>query len=442
MLQRSCDRFVRRRDVPRCVHGCAQAGTPARPARPARGVRLRARAPAADAHSTRIYLWCTLGRTSIFFIDAQVRQMLVGRAAQRITIDGIRAHAWLAAGAAPEHAPPTAAAAARAPPRRSWMATQGPASLQARLRRRPGRALAGPSAGVAAAWCVIAPPRRRRAARAHGAPASTPAASHKRPSACLRMEGWSSTGGQACDGWRSCPRARNFVPVHMQTASRLGRCRAQLVVPGSERAAGGPAGAAGTLADGRGVSSSPGAPRGGGRSAARKSLARGPAGGHAPAGAPLAAGRGAAPGPEAVLALEARGASSAPVAQGPRAGNPGPALSAPAAAGAARGGGRPAPGDTPGAASPPAALGGLKSGPAGSGGNAGAPGAGARTPLKRSTDPGVLDLNANALLPSEGPGPGARPAVGARRASAAPGALRRLAPKAAGRPGAGDRTGR
>ncbi|KAK9821307.1 hypothetical protein WJX81_006836 [Elliptochloris bilobata] len=52
-----------------------------------------------------------------------VRQMLVGRAAQRITIDGIRAHAWLAAGNAPD-------ASASAAARRSRFSTLGPASLQ------------------------------------------------------------------------------------------------------------------------------------------------------------------------------------------------------------------------------------------------------------------------------------------------------------------------
>jgi hypothetical protein len=228
----------------------------------------------------------------------------------------------------------------------------------------------------------------------------------------------------------------------MQTASRLGCCCAQLVVPGSERGAGGLAGTSGTLAEGRGGPSSPASPRGGGRSAARKSLARGPAGGHAPAGARPAAGRDAAPGPEAVLAFETRGAGSASAAQGPRAGNPGPAPSVPAAARGSRGGGQPAPGDAPSTASPPAALGGLQRGAASGGSSAGAPGASARVPAKRSTDPGVLDLKANALLLSEGLGPGARPTAGARRASAAPGALRHLAPKAAGRPGAGDRTGR
>jgi len=386
---------------------------------------------------------------------AQVRQMLVGRAAQRITIDGIRAHAWLAAGVAPEHAPVAAASAERAQPRRSRMATQGPASLQARRRGAPAGRWQGPQQ-VGGRHASVASVRRRGA----GAPlAHTGACQHARcqSQTAVRLPAhgrleldWGVRLAMGTASVHACyPSSTSALvaflramPVHMQTASRLGRCRAQLVVPGSERAAGGPAGAAGTQAGGRGVSSSPGAPRGGGRSAARKSLARGPAGGHAPAGAPLAAGRGAAPGPEADLALEARGAGSAPVAQGPRAGNFGPALSAPAAAGAARGGGRPAPGDTPGAASPPAALGGLHLGPAAGSGVVGAPGAGARTPLKRSTDPGVLDLNANALLPSEGPGPGARPAVGSRRASAAPGALRRLAPKAAGRPGAGDRTGR
>ena len=59
----------------------------------------------------------------------QVRQMLIGRAAQRITIEGIRAHAWLAAGASSSSPSPEAGSHAAA--RRSRFSTLGPASLQA-----------------------------------------------------------------------------------------------------------------------------------------------------------------------------------------------------------------------------------------------------------------------------------------------------------------------
>ena len=58
----------------------------------------------------------------------QVRQMLVGRAAQRITIEGIRAHAWLAAGTSSSPFPDAGSHAAA---RRSRFSTLGPASLQA-----------------------------------------------------------------------------------------------------------------------------------------------------------------------------------------------------------------------------------------------------------------------------------------------------------------------
>lgn len=59
----------------------------------------------------------------------QVRQMLIGRAAQRITIEGIRAHAWLAAGVSCSSPFPDAGSHAAA--RRSRFSTLGPASLQA-----------------------------------------------------------------------------------------------------------------------------------------------------------------------------------------------------------------------------------------------------------------------------------------------------------------------
>ncbi len=80
---------------------------------------------------------------------------------------------------------------------------------------RPGRALAGPSAGGRASCvrCVRAAPRRRRAARAHGRlPARPLPVTNGRPLACAWKAG-ARLGRQACDGHRFCSRMLPIINI-------------------------------------------------------------------------------------------------------------------------------------------------------------------------------------------------------------------------------------